>query len=331
MPSFVSDTTGVQRRSFTPYEGPEPTKGFYRARITKLVVRKAKNTDSLMFHIVAAFEASPNRPENAKYNDYPAFVYLTLGEHDSLKEREQNLILALTGKTKAKIDTEADVKKLKRGEETKVTKVDGKDPVGKYVLVEMRPEVDEREGQGGVTRMRADGVFPTRDQNAYAGSKVAGSPTDDVEDEDVEEDEEAEEYTKEELTAKSLAALRKILVEEFDFDTDVAAGIKKKAELVEEILDQQSDALGDDEDEDEDEELEDEDLEDEDEELDEDEEEADEDDVEGRIDEELAGMDRNAVKAQLKKRTPERKFKTSETDEALKAELKELMLQDPPF
>lgn len=323
MPSLVRDTSSVKQRSFAPYEGPEPTRGFYRSKITKVEVRKAKNTDSLMFFIVTSFEASPTRPENSRYNGYPGFVYLTLGDKEPLLEREQAFYLAVSGKEKVKVETAGDPNKLKRGEGTAVTKIDGKNPVGMYVLTELRVETDERDGHEGESRLRADGVYPTRDQNAYAGEQVAGqtSAVDDEEDGD-DTDEEAL-YEEADLKGLSLAELRRILSEEFDIDP---AGIKGKANLVEAILEAQADA--DDGDVDDEEADEEEDDLDEDEEADEEDE---EDDLEARIDEEIAPLDRNGLKAALKKRQPDRKFKTSETDEMLRGELRELMLQDPPF
>jgi hypothetical protein len=326
MPSIVRDTTGVQQRGFTPYEGSEPVKGFYRAKIKKVSLQKAKSSDSLMFAVVAEFEASASRPNAAQYDGYPAFMYLTLGDHDALKEREQAFYLTVSGKEKANIKTEGDANKLKRGESTKVTSINGKDPVGSYGLVEMRLEEDKREGHEGEQSMRADAIYPTRDQ--IAGKQVAGqsSAVADEDDEDLDEDEDGnavDEYTEEDLKGKSLAELRRILSEEFEVDP---SGIKGKANLVGEILDAQADLRDDDEDEDLDEEEDDEDLED-------DEDEDEDEDQEAEIREEIQAMSRRDVQAGLKKYDvhKDRKFKKSETDEDLREELIQMRLQDPPF
>ena len=312
------------RRNFAPYEGPTPTKGTYRGKINKLVVEKA-NSGNLMYFAVVELEARAGNNRAAEYDGYPAMGRIVLTDKEANLSREQALYLAVSGKEDADVRTETDVAKFKNGDrqQSKVLKINGKDPLGVYVLVELVE--NEYEGE---TRMQLDTIYPTRDQNA--GTQVAGQtkPVKEPEpDDDVDDEETAEEYEEDELKALGLPALRKILVDEFEYSAEDAAALKTKAKLVGEILDAQTDARGEDEDDETDDEEVDED------EADGDEEEADDEDREAEIREEVEALSRNQVKAALKKYKvhADRVFKKTESDDALQEELIQMRLQDPPF
>jgi hypothetical protein len=317
-------TSSVKARQFGFYDGDDPTPGVYRAKIQKCVGVKSSG-DNVMINVVAIFEAREGS-NKAQYDGYAAFPRIVFGEAETLLEREQNFYLALTGKEDVKVTFAGDPTKFKAGDkqETPVTKVGNVDPVGKYVNVRMRTEEATTDPATGAVlypaRLGADAIYPLRDESKVAGSKVSGA-TQPVADDEPEEDD-VEEYTEEGLKALALAELRRILKEEFDVDP---TGIKGKTNLIGEILDAQADQ-------DDDEDLEDDDEEDEDGDEDdvEDDEEEDED-LEAQIDDELEGMSRDEVKKALVKRAGPRRFKASETEEKLKAELKALMLEDPPF
>jgi hypothetical protein len=304
-------TKGVTQR-FKIYDGPEPTPGVYRGIIKKAVGQMSSGGNIMLTNTVE-LEALPG-DKRSQFDGYPAFARIVWGDHDTLKEREQAYYLAIAGKEDADVAFAGDPTKFKAGDkqETPITKVGGKNPVGAVVLVRLK-----NSGDPEYPGLDTDGIYPTRDVDRGAGKQVKGQtkPIADEEEEDL-EDEEMEAYDEDTLKGMSLAALRKILTDEFDEDKETAATLKSKAKLIAAILEAQEA-----------------DLQDDDEDLDDDEEEEDdeEDDREAEIDEQLEAMDRNAVKAALKKRQADRTFKKSESDDDLKAELKELMLQDPPF
>lgn len=322
MPKVLKvSTKGVVRR-FTPYDGePIPMRNAsYRAKIAKATMSKSSG-DNLMINLVCILEALPG-DDRAKYNGFPAVGRIVLGEADMLQERLQGFLLAVCGKEEAEIKTAGDPTKFLKGDKqnTPVISVGGKNPVGTYVNVYMQKEPADGEYS---ERMAMDQVFPVRD--SVGGEKVTGATDMDEELEEDEGDDAVVEYTEDDLKGKNLAALRKILTDEFDQDADEVAAIKKKAELIDSILSLQDEEDSDDDEEDEDdldEEEDDEELEDE---------EEDEEDKEAEIEETLAGMDRKALKAELVKRSPGRKFKASESDDSLREELKDMMLEDPPF
>lgn len=305
-------TKGVSQR-FALYDGPTPTRGVYRSKITSANVYISGNNNPVLYFVAVA-EAREGDPR-AKYDGYASHVRITLGDADALKEREQALYLAIAGKEDAEIKAEKNI--TAEDKQNKILSIGGVNPVGKYVNVNLRDSGDP------TYPIDVDGIYPIRGEQGGSKSKAPA-------DEEAEEAEELELYEKNELQKKSLAALRKILVDEFEMDEDEAKELKQKSKLIEAILEAQEedeDEELDDEDEVEDEDLEDEDL-DEDEVEDEDEEEV---DREEEIREELADLTRNQLKVRVKKLNPDFRITTKTDDDAIRDEIVRIEKDAPPF
>lgn len=321
-------TKGVVRR-FTPYDGPPlpERNGAYRGKITRATASKSSG-GNIMMNFVVVFEAAPGDPR-AEYDGYAAFPRVVMGEHEMLQERLQGLLLAVCGKEDADLKFTGDPTKFQSGDKqtTPIESIGGVNPVGRIVNVYMQPKAAE---DNYPARMEADQIFPCRDQNSYAGSKVDGAtdPGEEPEEEPEEAEDDAvvaEAYSEEELKGKSIPALRKILVEEFDGDEDEAKELKTKSKLIAAILEAQEEA------EDEDLEEEDEDLEEEGEEEEEDDAEEEEEDAEAAIREELADLDRKELKVKLKQLDPDAKVTTKMSDDDIRELIVPLALEEPPF
>jgi len=309
MPSVIKrKTSHVAESAFKIYAGDEPRPGGYRGILKQLNMVKSKG-DNLMFTAVVEFEAKDGS-DKKQFDGYATFPQIPLTDNESNIQREQALYVAVCGKMDADIKVDGTPEKFKAGDgqKAKVVSINGVKPEGKVVNVRMRYEIDNREGMNGAQQLRCDLIFAARGE----------SPVVDEED-DIEDDEETDEeglplYEEDDLKTKNLVALRKILVDELDQDAAEIKAEKSKAALIELILELQED-----EEEDEDEEDE--------EETDEEEDE----DKEAEIREEVDGMDRNVLKAAIKKRDSAFRVLKSTTDEALREALVALMLQDPPF
>lgn len=318
MPKVIKRSTKGVTQRFGFYEGEEPPAGVYRG-IIKSAVGQMSSGGNVMLYNVVELQAREG-DGRAKYDGYGAHVRIVWGDHDSLKEREQAYYLAVCGKEDADVVFAGDPTKFKAGDKqsTPITKVGGQNPVGKVVLVRLKNSQDPQ-----YPGMDADGIYPTREETAH-NAKYAGKKVDT--DDDIDDEESDEGYTQEELNSKSLAALRKILVEEFDADADEVKSTKKKSDLVDMIIDAQFDS--DEEDEEDDEEEEDLDEEEEDEDLDEEDE-----DAEAELREELGELTRAQLKARLRKWDKDFKVTTKTTEEQLIDRIVEIETDpdNPPF
>jgi hypothetical protein len=318
MPSVIKrKTSHVAPSTFTVYAGDDPRPGGYRGVIKQVDIVKSKG-DNLMLRPVIELKAQAGS-EKAKYDGYPVFPNIVLTDTEANVQREQAFYMAVCGKQDADITADGTPEKFKAGDgqKCKVTKIGGVNPVGKVVNVRL-------------TMSAASDEYPSRLEcnMVFAASDGGSIPveTDDVD--DIEGDvEDADEYEEDDLLKLGLPALRKILVEEFGVAKEDAAALKKKADLVSEILEAQA---GDDEEED-DEEAEEEEAEDDEEDEDEDEEDDEEEDKEAELREEFGAFNRVQLKAEISKRKPDFKFLKSHTDEALLEKAVELALEDPPF
>ena len=323
MPSVIKrKTSHVAESGFSIYDGDEPTPGAYRAVIKQLNMQKSAG-DNLMVTGVLELKAKDGSAKK-QYDGYPVFPMIPLTDAESNVQREQALYLAIAGKKDADLVTEGDPAKFKKGDKqkTKILKVGGVNPIGMEVNVRLRLEADNREGANGAMQLKADQIFKVRDSEQ--SHEVP-------EEDDIEEDGDEEGlplYEEEDLKSKALAALRKILVDEFGMEETEAKAIKTKAALVEKILELQEEDADADEEEDEEE---DEDEEDESDEDEDEEDEEEDDDPEHAAREELAGMERTALKVALKKRAVEFRVTTKTTDDEIREALVPSFLEDPPF
>jgi hypothetical protein len=277
--------------------------------------------DNMMLMPVIELKAAAGS-EKSKFDGYPVFPVVVLTDNESNMQREQALYLALGAKADADIVADGAPEKFKAGDKQKCTvkTIGGINPVGKIVNVKLRMSAGTDEYPA---RLECDLIFAARSE---AGQDDTTSVD---EDEDIEDDveDEVELYEEDDLLKLGLPALRKILVDEFGEPKEDAAKIKSKKTLVEAIL-----AAQEEDEEDEDDESDAEEADDEDDEVEEDaEEEDEEDDAEAEFRAEFADLDRAGLKAAIKKRAPDTKFKTSQTDEDLLELAVELALQDPPF
>lgn len=323
MPKVMQRKTSQVKPSFNYYDGDDPNPGVFRAVIKKCVGQMSSG-GNVMIVTSLELQAKPGS-QKSQYDGFFTRVYTVFGEHEIMIEKEQGLYLAIAGKEDADVKFTGDPTRFKSGDkqETPVETVGGKKPVGAVVNVRIVHEDSQADDNGNTHRVpKGDRILPTRDGIDVSGTPVAGSTKAVAEEEPEEDDVEvAEDYTEEDLTSKSLAALRKILEEEFDFEAEATKAIKKKSELVQEILDQQEDSQDEDEDED-DAELD---------EEDEDDAEEDEDDREEEIREELGEMSRSELRAKLKQLDPKAKTNTKMTEADIIEMIVPLALEEPPF
>lgn len=322
MPSLVTrKLSGVADSPFQVYAGDEPRPGGYRAVVKQMNVVKSSG-DNLMFNLVLDFKALPGS-DKAKYDGYTAFPRIVSSENEYNQQREKAMYIALCGSADVavKVDGKPESFKPGDGQKAKVLSINGVNPVGRVVNVSMRIEPASGEYPA---RLAPDMVFAVRGDDE--GDDVDASDIeDDIEDEGSTDEEEIVLYDEDELTAMGLPALRKLLTDEFEMPAAEAKLLKTKAKLVEAVLAAQEE-LAEDEDEDDEEEAEEDDEEleeDEDEEADED-----EDDPEDELRAELAELDRNGLKARIKKLDPTFKFLKSQTDEDL---IEHIVKTEPPF
>lgn len=326
MPKVISrKTSHVEASGFNIYDGPEPLpKRAYRAVVKKAAMGKSSG-GNLMIELVVEFKAKPGT-DAVKYDGWAGFPRAVLTDKEGNIRREQSLYLAICGKADADIKTAGDPTKFAAGDgqRTPITSIGGKNPVGVTVMAFTQAGED----RDGNSRIEVDQVFPVR--------KEEGQEADaDDEEEELPENPGIPQYTEDDLKGKSLQALRMILIKDFEVDDAEAKAIRAKGALIERILEEQeaTDEDEDLEDEDEDEELEEEELEEEDDEDDEEEldEEEEEDDLEEQLTARAADLNRNQLKAELKKFDKDMKFKTTQSDDDLRTMLVEMWIEEPPF
>ena len=315
----------VVKTGFEPYDGPEPrSRGMYRA-----VVKQFKyiefGTGSTGFKLLVELLAADGDPkDHAKFDGYPVWTNIVIGDKAGMQERVSNLLASVGASSDPNIVFEdGDIKKG-----VTVKTIGGKKPIGAIVNVDLKPGNDLLDPP---SRTEIDGVFKIgTGAVAKASSKVEVEPDEEddesdlTEDAEVEEDDEAGEdelaERTEELEGMTLVELRKIAK---DKDHGITTTGLKKPELIEAILDVEFEPMveGDDEeaeDEEEDDEAE--------EEAEGDEEEEEEDEEEGDPAEErrqeLLAMSRVDIKKALKAADPKVTVLKSHTD----AQLVELVI-----
>lgn len=306
MPSIKSRMpSGIKsqevKTGFEAYDGPIPDKrGFYRAKITSM--KWGKNSGgSYGFSIVANLEAASGDPkDHAQFDGMPMFSHSIITETadgSALKEGSVNNLSNLYAALGAKDDPDVIVAKGDPDEsKLDVLKVDGKNPVGRYINIDLGFET-----YNGERRPTISGIFA--DKSDSGPSKAGKSASKFVADEEEPEDEDESDLTEddeefaareEELNAMTLAKIKAVAKE-------LKVTGKNKAELIDAILDAEFPEDGaaalDEEDEEEDDEVDEEEVDDEEEDdEEEDEEEDEEDDGRAEREEELSGFNRVALK-----------------------------------
>lgn len=352
------------KSGIAPYDGDEPKPGMYRARIIKCSIRKAKSTESLSYNVF--YELVATKPEHKKYDGYSGFAELWLGDKEALLAREAAFYKAITGKAYKNVE---DVNVVFEGEEddfstnggAEVTKIDGKSPKGRIVKVNLQIERGGAKPDGSgdkyEDRLRVNDIYPSADADEAAKSASSTAEMEDDDEDDapdfvkdaLADDEELS--TDEDLEAEIEARRKELRSRAYGLpklkEACQAAGIYEKGmdktALVEAILkyefeDEDGEADdADDEDEpstasvvtSEDEEDDEEEEEEDDEE--EEEEDEDEDDPEAELREELADLDRVALKKRIKANDEGFSVKKSMTDDDLRDAIVKQELDSSPF
>lgn len=330
MPSLKLNVDTKAKSGFEPYDGPEvPTGNGYEAVIKKVALKKSK-TGNMYFNVV--LELQTKDKERVKYNGAPVFHRIMIMDSESQQARLGMFMEAITGANKAEqsVVYEGGEDEISSSAGAKVTKIGGKNPVGKVVKVDVRYNNDGDYGRqmnpdnlrkaGPVSSdddIDEDDIDVEEDEDEATSAESADSPDEADEDETDEDDDLTEDERRAELKKLPIKELRELAEETEEIETK---GLKK-ADLVEAIVAWEFDLNEDDEDADEDEDSEDEEDEpDEDEESDEEDEDEDEDDP-------YTEMDRGALKAEIKKRNPEFKVLKRHTDD----DLREVARNLPPF
>lgn len=354
-------------KGFSPYAGPDPKPGVYRARLIQGSIR-SKKSGRLAYNWLYELEAT--RADHKKYDGYSGFCEILLGEEEWAQAQEGAFVKAITGK-----DNFQNVNVAFTGKEedfalstgAPMTAFDGVKIANKIVNVNLRVEKERTDDEGKVypAELRARGILPwkkTEEEDAeediadddFAEDGEEEPETDEAETEEDEADEDdeegeddGEEMTEEEWEAAKEARRTELKSREFGLDKlrEVlkAAGVDtkgmKKPELVEAIIDLEFAEEDEDADDTEAEEAEDAETESEEEAEeadDEDEEEEDEDeeeeaDLESEIRAEAADLDRAALKKAIKALDADAKFKTSQSDDDLREIFVELKVSAPGF
>lgn len=368
--AVLKRTVNSEAKGFTPYAGEDPRPGVYRARLIKGAIRE-KGTGRLAYNWLYEFEAvKPEHKKYDGYTGFceillgeeewaqareGAFVKAITG-----KSNFKNVNVAFTGK-------ESD---FKTSGGAPMTAFDGVKIENKIVNIDLRLEKERTvEGKTYPAELRAQGILPWEkpaagaDDDADDDEDYAEDGEDDAaemegdESEEDEGDDEGEEMTDEEWEAAKEARRVELKSRAFGLDklkeTLTANGVDikgmKKPEMVEAIIalefpddegDEETDEIPDDQEiadqEADSEESDEDDEDDEDDEEEDDEEEDDEDDddtedLEETLRDEAAGLDRTALKREIKALDEAAGFKKSESDDDLRDRLVALKLASPGF
>ena len=347
------------KSGFEAYDGPTPSqRGVYRARL-KVVKLKQNGTGSIGFAITAELEAAQNDVKNHKQFDGFAFFISSIiiqGPNGAqLKEASQNKLgnfFHAIGAKGVVDDILYDDGDLTKG--VNVKKIAGKNPVNQIVNLDVVMEDFEGEKRPSANEIF---VYEGKDKTERASEEapsdepwaedvaVEEDEDEDYADEDGAEDEDSveEDELRAELNRLRVPALRQRA-------KDVGANhIGNKPDVIDAIIAIELGAdgpmaLSDDEDEDdedqeesdiaveddEEDEEDDEDEEDEDEEEDEEDDEEDED-REAELREELADLDRSALKTRVKEGNEAFKILKRHSDDDLRQAIVDIELNEIPF
>lgn len=324
MPKLVVSVNPEAKSAFEQYEGPDvPAANGYTGVIKNVRVKNGKDSGAPYLNVLIEHKAAADKPEHKVYDGAPQWIRVMFGDHDETQARLAAFVKAITGKANKEaniVDTDEDARS---GTGSIVKTIDGIKPDGKVVKFDVR----DRPAQNGYAAS-TEGDFIRRPLNAPVAA--VEEEADEVEEEDIEvegeegEEDQTREEREKELKKESLADLKAAAAAA---EIDIKG--LKKLEIVTAILDWEFE----DDAEDEESEEEEEELEVEDEETEEEEAEEEEDDVdpEAVLREELAPLDRTALKVRLKESDPEAKVFKSTTDDDLRTKIVNAELGEPPF
>jgi len=166
MPKLVRKTSHVEaRKPFGVYDGPEPEPGNYLG-VVKSVALRTFDTGTQAINVLVELEAPADSPK-AKYNGYPAWTKLFLGENEHQIARENAFYQAVSGRSD--VDVVFDDKSDKK--DSPITKIGGTSPVGKKVRVQIQLG-DEYKGR---RQLEGDSIFPAL-EGAPTATTVQGDP-----------------------------------------------------------------------------------------------------------------------------------------------------------
>lgn len=151
MPKLTRKTSHVDaRKPFGVYDGPEPDPGTYLGVIRSVGLRTF-DSGTQAINVLVELEAKPESPAK-KYDGYPAWTKLFLGEHEAQIARENSFYQAVSGKSD--VDVVFDDKSDKK--EPPITKIGGVSPVGKKVRVQLKLG-NEYQGRRSI---EGDSIYP---------------------------------------------------------------------------------------------------------------------------------------------------------------------------
>lgn len=217
---------GVKSREvktgFESYDGPEPTKsGMYRAKIVAAKYKRFRENDEGVQNeglvISVLLEAQKGDPKKHRvFDGWPKTTNLVFMDKEAMIARESNFYAALGVKDEPTIDiVKGD---LEKG--VKVNKIGGKDPIGVYVNVDLKPDRDTSRG------LTIDGIYKFRDDVKFEVPEEDETDEDDLMDE---EDEDLSELSLAELRARAK-------------DLGIKTVGLKKDDLIDAITDAEADA-----------------------------------------------------------------------------------------
>ena len=123
MPKLTRKTSHVDaRKPFGVYDGETPTPGNYPG-VIKSVALRTFSTGTQAFNVLVELEAPADSP-HSKYNGFPAWTQIFLGEHEASIARENAFYQAVSGKSD--VDVVFDDKSEKK--EPPITKIGGVKP-----------------------------------------------------------------------------------------------------------------------------------------------------------------------------------------------------------
>lgn len=244
MPSLKRKTSHVSESGFSIYTGEEPKAGVYKADIISTKMKMSKN-DNMYFNVFLKLVG--NTGTKAEFNGWTGFCMVVLTDKDANIQRERNFYRSVG----ASEDPAVVYNPIEKGGE--VTKIDGKKPDGKSVLVSIRYEVSNLTG---ANEPRINDILPLadasgpksnlndtsddlveEDDDLLEDDEEEMEEVDESDDED-DEDEESDALPRDQFESLSIVKLRKAVTEHFgdEISKDDMKGLSKDEilELLEE-------------------------------------------------------------------------------------------------
>jgi hypothetical protein len=173
MPQLKRNTAHAEDRTpFGVYDGETPRRGNYPG-IIRLAQLKTFKTGTQAFRFLVELDA-PEDSNKAKYNGFPAWTKVFIGESDYQLAMEKALYVAITGQPDVTV-----VFEKSDGDTAKITKIGGVDPVGVRVRVDL--EEDDRGPEWGMVGSgiyKATGAAAAAPEAKKRASRKSGTDPD---------------------------------------------------------------------------------------------------------------------------------------------------------